>query len=273
VTGNVPGPGDTFGPYRLERVLGEGATGVVYLAFRDGEPVALKVLRPELAGNAEYERRFLREAHVAAAVRSRHLIPILDAGNADGRCYLVATYVPGRSLRDRLAAAGPLATTEVVRVGSHVGSALDALDRAGLVHRDVKPSNVILAEDGNLLLGDYGLAKGAAFSALTRPGELLGTPGYLAPEVIEGADATSLSDLYALGCVLYECLAGRPPFASTNPFEMIVGHLDEEPADPLAGRPEIPAAIGEVVLRALAKSPADRPRTGYMLARLLAAAA
>jgi serine/threonine-protein kinase len=267
--------GGQLGPYTLEAVLGQGATGVVFVAVRrpDGEQVALKVLRRALSGNAAFVQRFLREARVAADVPHGHLVPILEAGEADGRHYLAARYVEGRSLRDRLRADGPMPRRELLRLAAHVGAGLDALHAAGLVHRDVKPSNIMLAADGTALLTDFGLARGPAYSVVTKPGELMGTPAYMAPELISGQEATSASDLYALGCVIFECIGGAPPFASPSLIEMVTARLLNDPPDPCAERPDLPRRLGPVVQQALARDPARRPTTGIALAHLLLFAA
>jgi serine/threonine-protein kinase len=268
--GRQLGPGELLGPYRIEAALGEGAMGVVYRAVHedDGVTVALKVLRPELAANEEYRHRFLREARVAGEVEHRNLAPILEAGELAGRQVVALRYVPGQTLAERLKVEGTLPLADVLRLVGELGAALDALHAFGLVHRDVKPQNVVLDEEGAAVLTDLGLAKGRAYTVLTRPGQLLGTVDYLAPELIEGAPAAPASDVYSLGCVVFACLAGRPPFTGVSPFQVVAGHLGEEPPDPCADRDDAPPGLGPVVLEALAKEPAARPRTarGYALA-------
>ena len=268
------GIGDSLGPYRIDAVLGEGAMGVVYRAAgADGRAVALKVLRAELAGDPVYERRFLHEARAAAEIRHRHLVPVLDAGEADGHHYLAVAYVAGRSLADRIEADGPLGLDELLRLASELGSGLDALHEHGLVHRDVKPDNILLDETGSTALTDFGLAKGPAYTVLTRAGQAVGTLDYMAPELIRGTEASPASDLYALGCVVFECIVGRPPFADRSLFEVGSAHLAEQPPDPLESRPDLPAGLSWAVLQALAKEPSDRPRTATMYAHMLRLAA
>lgn len=259
--------------YRLERVLGEGATGRVYLATDDsGGEVALKVLRADLSANATWAGRFAHEARAAATVQHRHLVPIVGSGQ-DGRWhYLAAAFVPGGSLADQLAA-GPLSPARTVRVARHVAAGLDALHAAGLVHRDIKPSNILLDADGTALLTDFGLAKGPAYTALTMPGQLMGTVDYLAPELIRGGEASRASDLYALGCVVHECLAGTPPFAGTGVLGIARAHFEQPPPDLRLVRPDLPPSLPAAVRLALEKDPARRPPTATAFATMLRVAA
>jgi serine/threonine protein kinase len=266
--------GHRLGPYRIEARLGQGGMGIVFRALHDdGRTVALKVLREELAADGAFRRRLAREARAAAEVAHPNLAPVLEAGEADGRLYLAVGYVEGRSLAERLADGGPLPVDELVRLAAEVGAGLDALHRRGIVHRDVKSANILLAADETAVLGDFGLAKGRAWTVLTRPGQVLGTLDYLAPELIRGEPAGPLSDLYALGCVLYECLAGTPPFAGRGVLRIGMAHLEEEPGDPAAGRSDVPPALSWTVRQALAKDPARRPTSAGALARMLRLAA
>src|SRR6266487_286622 len=256
---------DRVGPYRIEGVLGEGAMGVVYRAIREdeGSTVALKVLRPELAGDETYRRRFVHEARAAREVVSEHLVPILEAGEIEGFQYLAVAFIDGETLERRIRERGVLAAGEAVGVAADLSSALHALHEAGLVHRDVKPSNVLLAGDGSALLTDFGLAKGSAYTLLTKKGQVLGTVDYLAPEIVRGEPATPASDLYGLGCVVYECFAGKPPFGGRGLFEVGLAHLEQEPEAPCEG------PLGWAVLRALEKDPARRPPSAVAFASLL----
>jgi serine/threonine-protein kinase len=212
-----PRQGDLIGGYRLEALLGEGGMGSVFRAVREpaGDVVALKVLRADLAEDDVYVRRFEREGRIAAGLVHPHLVSVLDAGSADGRRYLVTRYVEGVPLSDVLAE-GPLSGGSVVRLAAGIGSALDGLHRRGLVHRDVKPGNILVEGDGHSLLTDFGVARGEADSVLTKAGRVVGTVDYLAPEVIRGEPASAASDVYSLGCVVHASLAGRPP-CSTSP--------------------------------------------------------
>jgi eukaryotic-like serine/threonine-protein kinase len=267
--------GQRLGPYRIEARLGEGGMGIVFRAVHDGDgrTVALKVLRDELNQDAAYKRRLAREARAAAEVDHPNLTRVLEAGEADGRSYLAVRYVDGRSLAERLLAEGPLPPASLLRLAAEVGAGLDALHQRGLVHRDVKPSNIMLAADGTAVLGDFGLAKGRAYTVLTTPGQVLGTLDYLAPELIRGEPAGPMSDLYALGCVIFECMAGAPPFAGRGILRIGMAHLEEEPRDPGAGRADLTPAVAWTVRQALAKDPRRRPPSATAFARMLRLAA
>ena len=268
------GPGGRLGAYRLESLLGEGAVGLVYRAVREpgGEVVALKVLRRELSADEVYVRRFVHEARAAQEVRHRHLVPIVDAGEADGRSYLAVAFVDGPTLEERLQAECPLPVPNLVHVIAQVAAGLDALHHAGIVHRDVKPSNVMLDAAGDAALTDFGLAKGRAYTVLTSPGQVLGTLDYLAPEIVRGDEATPASDVYALGAVAFECAAGRAPFADRSLLEITRALLSEEPPDPCAERSDAPEGLGWAILQALAKEPERRPPTATAYAHMLARA-
>jgi serine/threonine-protein kinase len=256
------------GEYELECELGAGAVGVVYRARSPlGRTVALKVLHPSLAGDAELRRRLAREFRIAQDIQDPHLVAALDSGESAGRPYLVFEYVSGGSLAGRLRT-GPLGVAGTLRLVADVAAGLEVLHRRGLVHRDLKPSNVMLHEDGTALLADFGLAKGAPYTALTEPGAVLGTLDYLAPELMRGAEATAASDIYALGCVAFECLAGKPPFADRSLFGIGTAHLEDEPPSPPA-----PPDVAWALLRALEKDPGARPASAAMYSNLLRVAA
>ena len=235
----------------------------------EGEVVALKVLRAELAADDVYRRRFAHEVRAASEANNRHLVAVLDAGEVQGRPYIAMTYVPGPSLESRLEREGPLPLPDVTRIASQLGGALDTLHRAEIIHRDVKPSNVLFNDDNSALLTDFGLAKGRAYTLLTRPGQAMGTLDYMAPELILGKPASSATDVYAFGCLIYECIAGTPPFGDRSVFEIGTAHLEEEPPDIGSIRAEATASLHWVVGRALAKEPDERPSTATAYAHML----
>jgi serine/threonine-protein kinase len=263
--------GGQLGPYRLEEILGEGGMGIVFRAVRDhdGEEVALKVLKRAFIEDETFKRRFVHEGRAAQEAQHKHLVPILEAGEIDGRQYLAVAYIRGRSLLERIKDGGPLDVEYAVKVAAGVGAALDALHELGIVHRDVKAANVLLDESGDAMLTDFGLAKGRAYTVLTKAGQVMGTLDYLAPELIRGEPATKATDLYALSCVVYECLVGIPPFAGKPIYEVGIAHLEEVPQDPCELRPELPTSLGWAVLRGLEKDPAQRPPSGTAYATML----
>ena len=262
--------GDRLGDYRLDALLGEGGMGLVFRASRgNGEVVALKVLKRELGDDEVFKQRFAQEARAAAEVHHPNLVPILDAAEVDGRQYLAVLYAAGGTLEQRLRDTGALPTEETIRLAEEVAAGLDALHAAGLVHRDIKSSNVVFERDGRAMLTDFGLAKGRAYTVLTRPGQVLGTLDYLAPELVKGARASDASDVYALGCLVYECATGATPFGDKTLFQIGLAHLEEQPADPAGVSPE----LGRVILTALEKEPAVRPPSAGAYAAALRAAA
>jgi serine/threonine protein kinase len=269
-----PAIGDDVGPYRLEATLGRGATGVVFRAVdrQEGTTVALKVLRAELSADETYVRRFLREVRAAQEVRDDHLVPILSSGVSAGRYYLTAQYADHGSLADRLADERVLALKECTAIAGAVASGLDALHQRGLVHRDVKPGNIMLAADGRVMLTDFGLARSEAYTVLTTPGRPVGTPDYMAPELFLGEAATPASDIYALGCVVYACITGRAPFAGRRLIEVAAAHLDEQPRPPKELRADLSPEGSWVVERALEKEPGQRPATATAFARMFRSA-
>lgn len=253
--------------YRLQEVVGEGTTGVVYAArTAENGRVAVKVLRPERTQDPVARARFLREAEVASSISSRHVVPILAVGETAETIYLVMPFYE----RGSLAGAAPLELAEAVSLAGQIARGLDALHEHSVLHRDVKPSNVLLDCDGTAALSDFGLARMADSTRVTDAGVLLGTPHYLAPELIAGGDATTHSDIYAFGCVLYELVTGRPPFAhATRPAEVGFAHLVEDVPDAHEHRPGLPADVSLALASALAKDPAARPTSAMALARML----
>jgi serine/threonine-protein kinase len=266
--------GAEVGPYRIEALLGVGGMGRVYRAAdATGTPIALKLVRSDLASDSVFRQRFEREARIATQVVNPHVVPVVDTGEHDGVPYLAQRYIGGGSLAERLATVGRLSLGETLTIGAQVASGLDALVDAGLVHRDVKPDNVLLDEDGTAYITDFGLAKDSQSPALTRPGQALGSPHYMAPEQIRGEEVSSRTDVYSLGCVLYECATGAPPFASQHGMRVMWAQLTDLPADPVTVAPDLPPAFGPALLSGLAKEPDERPASAPDYVRALCAAA
>lgn len=255
-------PGDSLGTYRIESVLGEGGMGLVFRAVRegDGQVVALKVLKHELGGDFVFRERFKQEARAAAEVKEAHLVPIIEAGEADGRQFLAVAFINGKTLEEHLQERGTLSVDETVAIAADMAAGLDALHDNGVVHRDIKSSNIIIDENGTAMLTDFGLAKGRAYTVLTRPGQVMGTLDYLAPELIRGQHASPASDVYALGCTVFECIAGQPPFADKSVFQVGLAHLEEPPPNPGAARGDLPPGFARTILTALEKDPERRPQ-------------
>jgi serine/threonine protein kinase len=266
--------GDRFGPYRIISVLGEGGMGRVYRAEGpDGVDVALKLVREELAIDETFRRRFAREARMAANVNHPHVVPLVAVGEEDGVPFITQRYIGGGTLEHRLRRERRLPLQEIVRVCLEVAAGLDALHTAGFIHRDLKPANIIFDERGAAYVADLGLAKDPQASVLTRPGTAVGSMDYIAPEQIKGEELTGRADIYALGCVVFECLAGDPPFADREGMRVLWAHLQDEPPNPTLGRDDAPAELGWAVLRALEKDPAKRPPTATAYARIVQLAA
>jgi serine/threonine-protein kinase len=267
-------PGDVLGGYRLEELLGEGGMGLVFRAVResDGTVVALKVMRFELIEDPVFGRRFEQEARAAAEVSEPHLVPVLEAGQAEGRRFLASKYIPGGTLEDKLDE-GPLELSFTAGVSRDVGAGHGELHEAGIEHRDLKPSNIIIDPEGTAMLTDFGLAKGRAYTVLTKPGQVMGTLDYLAPELVKGEPASPATDIYALGCTIYECVAGQPPFADKEGIQVGLAHVAEPPPPLSDFRDDLSPEFAAAVLSALAKDPAERPASAVEYADRLTAAA
>jgi serine/threonine-protein kinase len=266
--------GDRVGEYLLGTKLGEGATGTVFHAVRasDGLEVALKLLKRALSADSSYLARFKREARVATEVQHRHLVPVIEFGEDGGDVFIASAFRDGGSLGELVEDEGRLQLRECIRYAAEIAAGLAALHEHGIVHRDVKPSNVMLDRAGDAALTDFGLARGHAYTVLTRPGQVLGTLDYLAPELIEGKEATAASDVYALGCLVYECVTGTPPFGDKSVFEVAVAHLEDEPPDPREKRDAVSPELAWAILRALEKDPGSRPPTAVSYSNLLGVA-
>jgi serine/threonine protein kinase len=265
--------GETVGPYRIESVLGVGGMGHVYRAVGpSGEAVALKLVKADLAKDTVFRKRFDREARIAQEVSHPHVVPVLDQGEHEGIPYLAQRFVGNGTLEDAIKKTGTVDIATAVRVCRQVAEGLDALHANGLFHRDVKPANILLDTDGTAYITDFGLAKDSQGSLLTRPGQALGSLDYMAPEQIRSEEVSAATDVYALGCVMYECLCGAPPFADRQGMRVLWAHLQDAPQNPCEKRPDLPGEVGAVIMRALEKDPATRPQSATEFARQLDAA-
>ncbi len=274
-------PGDLFAGYRIESVAGRGGMGVVYRA-REARPsrlVAIKVIKHELSRDADFRARFEREIALAAEIEHPNVIPVYRVGEEDGRLFIVMRWVDGRDLRELCDRRGPFAARGAARLITQVAQALDAAHAEGVVHRDVKTQNVLVTgadDDEHLYLTDFGLAKRISTEglALTAVGDFVGTIGYISPEQIAGRHVDARTDIYALGCVLYELLVGSPPFAAQELMpRMLAHHQGEIPPPPSQLAPGVPGEMDAVVARALAFSPDERFLSAGDLARAAVAAA
>ncbi len=267
LAGSELAPGTTVAGYRIETLIGRGGMGAVYRAEDEGlrRKVALKVIAPELAQDERFRERFLRESQIAASLDHPHVVPIYQAGEEQGVLYLAMRYVEGSDLAKLLAQEGALEPKRAVELLAQVAEALDAAHAKGLVHRDVKPSNVLIAEATgreHCYLADFGLTKRTgSLSGVTAAGEIVGTLEYVAPEQITGDPLDARADVYSLGCVLYECLTGQAPFPRATDVALLWAHVHEEPTPPSKARPDLPRELDTVLARALAKEPGRRYRS------------
>ncbi|OBH21874.1 protein kinase [Mycobacterium sp. E1319] len=251
--------GSQLGPYRLRRLVGRGGMGDVYEAedtVRD-RVVALKLMSPALSGDPVFRSRMQREARTAGRLQEPHVVPIHDYGEIDGQLYVDMRLIDGTDLARLLKTYGPLAPPHPVAIVRQVGAALDAAHATGVLHRDVKPENILVSAADFAYLVDFGIASAASDEQLTQSGSTVGTTKYMAPERFRNGALTPRADIYALTCVLYECLTGSPPYTGDH-LSVLGGHLHRDIPRPSAARPSIPAAFDAVIARGMAKNPADR---------------
>ncbi|HEX3233475.1 MAG TPA: serine/threonine-protein kinase [Gemmatimonadales bacterium] len=249
------------GLYEIEREIGKGGNARIYLARKpQGPPVALKVLHPELLVSVAADR-FLREIKLASQLDHPHIAKLLDSGERDWIVYYVMTYIEGLTLREVLTQSSRISVPDALRLAGHLLDALDHAHARGIIHRDVKPENVVMSPIGAVLL-DFGIARAVWASGsdrLTRSGIAVGTSTYMSPEQITALqELDRRSDLYSLACVLFECLAGQPPFSHRNEAMVLQLHLTQPPPDVRDLRPEVPAELARGIARAMAKTPEER---------------
>lgn len=270
--------GDQFAGYRIEQRLGRGGMGVLYLALEPGleRRVALKLIAPEAAADEVFARRFAEESKIAASIEHPNVVPIYAAGEEDGVPFIAMRYVAGADLAKRLAREGRLKPAAAVELITQIGSGLDAIHAAGLIHRDVKPANVLLSGgegDEHAYITDFGVARNVSTeSGLTQTGRFVGTLDYVAPEQISGGAIDARVDVYALGCLLFKLLTGEVPFPKDGDAARLFAHLNDPPPAPSLYVPEVSMALDDVVIRAMSKTPDDRYPSAGDLGRAAQAA-
>ena len=267
-------PGSTFAGYRIEAEAGRGGMGIVYRATQIalGRPVALKLIAANFAGDRSFRERFKREWETAASIDHPNVIPVYEAGEAEEHLFIAMRYVEGLDLANLLAREPELEPERAVRIVSQVASALDAAHAQGLVHRDVKPANVLIGAEEHVYLTDFGLTKHASQDALTKTGLFVGSVDYAAPEQIRGETMDARTDVYSLGCVLFQALTKQIPYDKPGDVAKMYAHISEPPPVITEARPDAPPALDAVIATAMAKEPEDRYQTAGELARAAQAA-
>jgi len=273
----VLAPGSTFAGYEVDSVVGAGGIGILYRArqLRLDRPVALKLVEPDLARDPVIRERLRREARTVAALEHPNVAPLYEAGEEDGTVFIVTRWVEGRDLGTVILKESPLEPLRTARIAAQIAAALEVAHEKGLVHRDVKPSNVILTNEDHAYLTDLGLAKRAGTApGLTAVDQMLGTVDYVAPELIEGSEPDARSDIYSLGCVLFEMLAGEAPFADERGgMAKMWAQVNAEPPSLRERRRDVPTALEEEMQRAMAKAPEERPTAAAFRAAMFDAGA
>ena len=256
-------PGSSIAGYEVERVVGAGGIGILYLArqLRLNRPVALKLVDPEVASDPVIRERLRREARTVAALEHPNVVPLYEAGEENGTVYIATRWVEGTELGSLIRRGGPLEPARAARIAGQIASALEVAHEKGLVHRDVKASNVIVTPEDHVYLTDFGLAKRAGTaSGLTGMDQMLGTIDTVAPEQIEGNEPDARGDVYGLACVLFEMLTGVPPFGDQKGgMAKMWAHVNAEPPSVRERRPEVPQALDDLIRGAMAKAPDARP--------------
>jgi serine/threonine-protein kinase len=268
--------GDTVGAYTIESQLGEGGMGRVYKAVGpDGAPVALKMVKEEMAADEIFLKRFKREAQVAQRIAHPNVVSVIETGDHDGLPWAAQRFISGGSLEERLDKWGALDLHQVIGIFKAVAGGLDVLHDNGLIHRDLKPGNILVDEHGTPFIADFGLAKDHQNegTVLTRPGQALGSMDYMAPEQIRGEEVGAPTDVYALACMLFELLTGQPPFADKVGMRIMWAHLQDPPPHPSDVKDTLPRPVGDALLKGLEKDPEARPQTATEFMRLVELAA
>ena len=268
-------PGSTIAGYEVESVVGSGGIGILYRARQVGldRPVALKLVEPDVAREPVVRERLRREARTVAALDHPNIVPLYEAGEEGGTVYIVTRWVDGTELGTLIEQEGSLEPGRAARIAAQIASALEVAHEKGLIHRDVKPSNVIVTPEDHIYLTDFGLTKRAeSASGLTGAAAMLGTIDYVAPEQIEGGEADPRGDVYGLACVLFEMLTGAAPFAGeAGGMAKMWAHLNAEPPSVLDQRPDVPQELDDLIRLGLAKRPDERPSAADFSAAVLEA--
>jgi len=255
-------PGQMLGPYRIINQIGQGGMASVYKAYQPSmdRNVAIKVLPSQLAESREFVKRFQQEAHIIARLEHPHILPVFDYGESDGTAYFVMRYLEAGTLKDRMQEGRPLPLNEIDRIFTQLADALSYAHSHGVVHRDLKPANALVDSQGNLFLTDFGIAKllESASPRLTQTDAIMGTPAYISPEQAQAQTVDQRSDIYSLGIILYEMVTGRVPFVADTPLAVILKHVTDPLPLPSLIKTDIPEAVEQVILKALAKDPQDR---------------
>ncbi len=255
-------PGQMLGPYRIINQIGKGGMANVYKAYQPSVDryVAIKVLPSQLAESKEFATRFHQEARIIAMLEHPHILPVFDYGESDGVAYFVMRYLDAGTLKDRMESGRPLPLTEIDKIFTQLTDALSYAHTHGIVHRDLKPANALINSYGNIFLTDFGIAKllESASPRLTQTDAIMGTPAYISPEQAQGNPVDQRSDIYSLGIILYEMVTGRVPFVADTPLAVLFKHVTDPLPLPSAVKSDIPEAIEQVILKALAKDPQDR---------------
>src|SRR6266498_4202211 len=254
--------GQTLGPYRIINQIGKGGMATVYKAYQPSVDryVAIKVLPSQLAESKEFATRFHQEARIIAMLEHPHILPVFDYGESDGVAYFVMRYLDAGTLKDKMEAGRPLPFDEIDRIFTQLADALSYAHGHGIVHRDLKPANALIDSQGNVFLTDFGIAKllESASPRLTQTDAIMGTPAYISPEQAQGKPVDQRSDIYSLGIILYEMATGGVPFVADTPLAVLFKHISDPLPLPSLVKPDIPAPIEQVILKALAKEPQDR---------------
>jgi serine/threonine protein kinase len=271
----VLAPGTTIAGYEIESVVGSGGIGILYRArqLRLDRPVAFKLVEPDVAADPLVRERLRREARTVAALDHPNVVPLYEAGEVDGAVYIVTRWIDGTELGALIRRDSPVRPRRAARLAAQIASALEVAHEKGLVHRDLKPSNAIVTSEDHVYITDFGLTKrSGSLSGFTAAGQMLGTVDYAAPEQIEGGEAGPRGDVYGLACVLYEILAGAPPFGDeAGGMAKMWAQLNAEPPSVREKRPDVPEELDAVIVRGLAKRPDDRPSAAAFGSQVLAA--